>query len=210
MLRAGLWITGWLVCTAAAPATAADADARWLAPLVVPDGFEVSVFATDAHAHSIHNLTFDAKGRCVVSGPGYVTILEDTDGDGKCDVAKRFGDAPASGLQGMLFVGSTLYGVDDRGVVRMPDDDGDDRADTVEPIGPRLTRGGEHGCHGIVLGPDGWLYVVVGNKARFGKQHITTDTSPVLEPVQGNIIRMTLDFPGNMVNRETATDAISP
>ena len=178
-------------CTMLAP-TGAGQDGAWLAPLVVPPGFEISVFADDAQAHSIHSLTFDGQGRCVVSGPGYVKILEDLDRDGRCDRVKLFAEVGPGGLHGMLFVGRTLYGVDDRGVVRLPDADGDDRADRSERIGPTVRRAGEHGPHGIVLGPDGWLYVVFGNQSRFRREHLAGPHSPVLNPVQGNIVRMTL------------------
>ncbi len=150
------------VLLATPPAESGDED-RWLAPLVVPPGFEISVFADDAQAHSIHSLTFDSTGRCVVSGPGYVKILEDTDRDARADRVNVFAETGAWGLQGMLFVGRTLYGADEHGIVRMRDEDGDDRADSVEPIGPRMKRGGEHGIHALQLGPDGLLYVMIGN-----------------------------------------------
>ena len=53
----------------------------------VPTGFEVTRFAGDELAHDIFSITTDAAGRIAVSGPGYVKILEDRDGDGCADHA---------------------------------------------------------------------------------------------------------------------------
>ena len=63
---------------AALPAAAAEPIG-----LTVPEGFEVSLFADDDLAHDIYSLTIDSFGRVVVSGPGYVRILIDANGDGK-------------------------------------------------------------------------------------------------------------------------------
>jgi hypothetical protein len=52
------------------------------ANLQVPKGFVVTQYADDQLAHDIFSLTFDAFGRVVVSGPGYVRILIDADHDG--------------------------------------------------------------------------------------------------------------------------------
>ena len=44
-------------------------------------GFEVTLFADDDLAHDIFSLTIDSLGRVVVSGPGYVRIMLDRDGE---------------------------------------------------------------------------------------------------------------------------------
>jgi len=69
--------------------------------LIAPEGFEVTRYASDELAHDIYCLTVDSLGRVVVSGPGYVKILIDRDGDGVADEAKTFVNGPASGAQGM-------------------------------------------------------------------------------------------------------------
>ncbi|MFM7920984.1 MAG: hypothetical protein ACKPJJ_12220, partial [Planctomycetaceae bacterium] len=74
----------------------------------VPEGFRVELYADDDLAHDIHSLTLDSRGRVVVSGPGYVRILTDADGDGRADGFQQFADGPATGSQGMYFHGSSL------------------------------------------------------------------------------------------------------
>ena len=47
----------------------------------VPEGFKVELYADDDLAHDVHSMTLDSQGRVVVSGPGYVRILIDSDKD---------------------------------------------------------------------------------------------------------------------------------
>src|SRR6188768_3980670 len=65
----------------------------------VPEGFEVSLYADNELASDIFSMTIDSLGRVVVSGPGYVRILIDADGDGRAETFKQFADGPASGAQ---------------------------------------------------------------------------------------------------------------
>ena len=74
----------------------------------VPEGFHVELYADDDLAHDIHSMTFDSKGRVVVSGPGYVRILIDSNNDGRAESFKQFADKPDTGSQGMFFLGSSL------------------------------------------------------------------------------------------------------
>src|SRR5690348_10058810 len=86
------------------------------AGLKVPPGFKVTLYADDALATDISSLTIDARGRVVVSGPGYVKILEDSDRDGRADRAILFSDRPRTGAQGMYFDGNDLIAAGDGGV----------------------------------------------------------------------------------------------
>ncbi|MGE5194432.1 MAG: hypothetical protein ACM3U2_18235, partial [Deltaproteobacteria bacterium] len=61
---------------ATAPA-AAEADDEL--GLRIPEGFAITRYADDSLAHDIFSMTIDSLGRVVVSGPGYVKILVDTD-----------------------------------------------------------------------------------------------------------------------------------
>ncbi|MFN5733167.1 MAG: hypothetical protein ACK48R_15090, partial [Planctomyces sp.] len=95
----------------------------------VPAGFRVELYADDELAHDIHSLTLDSRGRVVVSGPGYVRILLDSDGDGRADRFQQFADGPATGSQGMYFHGNSLLCAGDGGLLLYRDDNADDRAD---------------------------------------------------------------------------------
>ena len=154
----------------------------------VPEGFQVTRYADDALAHDIYSMTVDSLGRVVVSGPGYIKILIDTDGDGKADTAKQFADGPASGAQGMCFVGRDLLCVGDEGLIRYRDANGDDRADGPPETFLKIPTGGEHNAHAIRRGPDGWWYLIAGNSAEVDEKFANLPTSPVKHPYAGTII----------------------
>jgi len=79
----------------------------------VPEGFTVEQVATSELTGSIVNLTFDSKGRPVISRErGPVVILEDADKDGKFESQKTFTDKVQNN-QGLFFNGSSLYAVGD-------------------------------------------------------------------------------------------------
>ena len=74
--------------------------------------------------------------------------------------------------QGMLWVDNSLLVMVNRyyeegdelvsGIYKLTDSDGNDELDTIERV-QSLEGSGEHGPHGIVLGPDGFVYFIAGN-----------------------------------------------
>ncbi|HVR75562.1 MAG TPA: hypothetical protein VMT52_14595, partial [Planctomycetota bacterium] len=120
-----------------------------------PGTFSVEEAAGGALAHDIYTLTLDGKGRVVVSGPGYIRLLEDPDGDGRFDAARDFHRGPANGCQGMVFHGRALYTVGGAGIERYLDLDEDGVADGPPELLLRLGMAGEHGPHAVRVGPDG-------------------------------------------------------
>jgi putative membrane-bound dehydrogenase-like protein len=164
--------------------------------LQVPDGFEVREFATDEQAHDVYSLTFDPLGRVVVSGPGYVRILEDRDGDGHADRVIPFANGPASGAQGMCFHGRSLLAIGDGGLLRYRDQNGDGQADGPPELYLRFKTGGEHDAHAVQQGPDGWWYVIAGNFAGITSAYATLPTSPVKTPRAGVLMRFKPDLTG--------------
>ncbi|HLX60978.1 MAG TPA: c-type cytochrome [Planctomycetota bacterium] len=113
----------------------------------------------------------DPKGRLLLGGQNGQPITRVTIEDGK--VAKQeILTIPVSETMGMLFVGNTLYlnghGKNDKGqrvfgLFRCTDPKGNDSYDSVEYLREWHNGSGEHGAHGIVLGPDKMLYMVCGN-----------------------------------------------
>ncbi len=70
--------------------------------LKVPPGFRVTLWADHTLANDIFTMALDDKGRVVVSGPGYIRRLEDTNGDGKADKATDIAETK-TGAMGLLF-----------------------------------------------------------------------------------------------------------
>jgi len=169
----------------------AEADAPGVQ---VAHGFEVTLYADDALAHDIFSMTTDSFGRIVVSGAGYVKILEDTDGDGIADKAIPFVDGPKTGAQGMYFVGRDLLCSGDGGLIRYRDRDQNDRADGPPDTFLKTKTGGEHDLHAIRKGPDGWWYVIAGNMTGINDRYVTLKTSPVKHPEAGTLMRFQPDL----------------
>ncbi|MBL9125651.1 MAG: c-type cytochrome [Planctomycetaceae bacterium] len=158
----------------------------------VPAGFSVTQIAGDELAHDIFSLTIDPRGRIAVSGPGYIKLIHDDNGDGVADRASLFAALPRSGAQGMCFAGDELWATGDGGLLRFRDADRDGTADGPPDVVAKL-RNPEHGAHAIRQGPDGWFYVVCGNDSGLGSEHVRSQFSPVAAPRCGGILRVSPD-----------------
>lgn len=167
--------------------------------LNVPEGFTVTRFADDSLAHDIFSMTIDSLGRVVVSGPGYVKILVDSNNDGKADRVIDFADGPASGAQGLCFLGRNLLCTGDAGLVLYKDENADDRVDGPPETFLKIKTGSEHNAHAVRRGPDGWWYVIAGNLAEVTKGHATEKTSPIKTPHGGAIMRLKPDLSGGEI-----------
>ena len=160
----------------------------------VPEGFEVSLYADNELASDIFSMTIDSLGRVVVSGPGYVRILVDADGDGRAETFKQFADGPASGAQGMVFRGRDLICTGDEGLIRYRDADSDDRSDGAADVFLKIKTGGEHDAHAIRRGADGWWYLISGNTAGVDEKYVALGSSPVRYPRHGTVMRFKPDL----------------
>jgi putative membrane-bound dehydrogenase-like protein len=187
-------VLGCVWCALAGLLEGAEPPEKGPPPLRAPAGFRVTEFVSDRQAHDIFCLTFDAQGRLVVSGPGYVRRIIDEDGDGVGDTVQTFAAGPQSGAQGMYFQGRHLLCVGDGGLWRYSDDDGDGRADGSPVRLLSLRTGGEHDSHAVQLGPEGWWYLIAGNTAEITEKHASLPTSPVKRPRAGALLRFTPDL----------------
>ncbi len=141
--------------------------------MAIPDGFEVSVYASEPDIAEPIAFCFDDRGRMwVAENFNYQTrrqhtddpvsriqILEDTDSDGVFDTKKTFTDKLTftSGIAcgfGGVFVGSPPN------LTFIPDADGDDQPDGPPQV--LLDGWGINDRHetlnSFIWGPDGWLY----------------------------------------------------
>lgn len=144
----------------------------------VPDGFrveEVVKRARDRGPFSFVNMTFDARGRLLLSQEGGpIVVCEKPDDKGVFQEVRDY-CTQVRNSHGMCWVGDSLLLVGDgprgTGLYRCRDTKNADRIDEVTLLHRFQGGMGEHGPHAIIHGPDGWLYVVVGNHAwlRIGK-----------------------------------------
>ena len=112
-------------------------------------------------------MTVDPKGRLLLGAQRGQPITRVTMENGKL-AKEEILHIPVSETMGMLYIGNVLYlngaGKDGRfGLYRCRDTKGDDSYDDVECLREWHGGAGEHGAHGIVLGPDKMLYMVCGN-----------------------------------------------
>ncbi|HKB41514.1 MAG TPA: HEAT repeat domain-containing protein [Gemmataceae bacterium] len=151
----------------------------------VPEGFRVEQAVKrpdDRGPFSLVNMTFDAKGRLLLSQEGGPTLLcTDPDKDG---VYQKVVDycTQVKNSQGMCWVDDALLLVGDgpkgTGLYRCRDTKKMDKIDEVTLLHRFHGGMGEHGPHAILHSPDGWLYVVIGNHAWASPEKLA-DNSPL-------------------------------
>jgi putative heme-binding domain-containing protein len=118
------------------------------------------------------SMTRDPKGRLLLAGQRGQPVTRLTIKDGAVEKEEVL-KLPVSEIMGMLFAFDALYvnggGKDSAGkstgygLFRLKDTMGTDQFDSVELLREWPGGAGEHGAHGLVLGPDNMIYTVNGN-----------------------------------------------
>lgn len=141
------------------------------AAFVVPEGFEIELFAGEPMIQKPVQMNWDAQGRLwVVSSTTYphievgaaaadqVVVLEDTDGDGKADKSTVFAD----GLHiptGLIPGDGGLYVANSTELLFLKDTNGDGKADERTVLLSGFgTEDTHHLLHTLRFGPEGLLY----------------------------------------------------
>jgi hypothetical protein len=159
----------------------------------VPPGFAVEMAAKNPDPKdpfSLINLTFDNRGRLLVSQEGGPTLLcTNPDADGVFQTVRPYCSQIRS-AQGMCWVNDSLLlmgnGPRGTGLYQVRHKTGADRVDDVKLLHKFQGGMGEHGPHAILHGPDNWLYVVTGNHAWAHPDHIAVN-SPLTRWPQGQM-----------------------
>lgn len=140
----------------------------------LPEGFEIELFASEPDIGKPINISFDAKGRMWVTqsyeypfpakgqGADKITILEDTDGDGKADKFTQFNDTLNIPL-GILPMadGAVAYSIPN--VYRFTDTNNDGKADAQKTmLGPFEHRDTHGMVNNFIRGYDGWIHACHG------------------------------------------------
>ena len=135
--------------------------------IYVPDGFEIDLVHT-ANAKTEGSwicMAKDHKGRLIISGQQNQPILRLTLKAGRVASIEKL-NLGISGAMGMLYAFDSLYvngiGPKGFGLYRCKDTKGTDQYDDIQLL-KKFAGGGEHGPHGVALGPDNKLYVMNGN-----------------------------------------------
>ena len=142
-----------------------------------PSGFTVSLFAgppVAMYPTCVNESPDGAVFVCVdpnlslstLKGVGRVMRLVDTDGDGHADTYTTFAEMDSP--RGVVSDGKTVYVMHPPTLTAYRDTDGDgiadESTDIVTGLGFDLDfRGADHTTNNVEIGPDGWLYIAVGD-----------------------------------------------
>ena len=165
---------------------------------VVPSGFRVDQIFDDESVGSVIAMAFNEFGHIIASqegGPLY--LLFDSDKDGKHDKSRVYCDA-LTNVQGILPLNGDVYvtgdGPEGNGLYKLSDEDRNGTLEKTSKLFGFEGVTGEHGAHQISLGPDGMIYVVLGN-------HVKVDApvdlkSPYRQPYEGDLLQPRFEDPG--------------
>lgn len=142
------------------------------ARFIIDEGFEIERLARDEDVGSLIAMAFDATGSLLVSREGgHLLRLTDRDGNGVFEEVATYCDQ-LENVQGILPLGSRVFAVgsgpEGPALYRLRDANRDGQAEEVVKLVEFLGSRGEHGAHAVRLGPDGLIYVVLGDYARAG------------------------------------------
>ncbi len=170
---------------------------------ILPPGFEIQLFASEPDIEKPMNITFDAKGRLWVTssfeypfpmvgkrGTDKLTILEDTDGDGKADKFTRVSDSLNIPI-GIISLADGAFSFSVPNLYRYYDTDHDDKVERSQfmfgPFGYQDTHGM---VSNLIRGYDGWVHACHGftNFSKFAGTDGDTITL-----ISGNTFRFNME-----------------
>lgn len=170
--------------------------------MTVHKGMKVELFASEEQFPELINpvqMAFDTKGRLwVATWPTYphwkptekmndgLFILEDTNGDGQCDVIKKFAE-DLHNPTGFEFWNNGVIVAQGPDILFLKDTNGDDKYDVKERIIHGLdTADTHHTANSFVLDPGGAIYFQEGT---FHHSQVETPWGPVRRVANGAVFR---------------------
>lgn len=174
--------------------------------------FEVKRILDDETTGSLIGMAFNEFGQIIASQEGGPLMLFDTrfeDGQEKGEsplVPRLVSTQPkaivycdeVTSCQGILPLNGHVFvtgeGPDGLGLYKLSDQDRDGRLEKVETLCQFTGVPGEHGPHGLTLGPDGMLYVVIGNHS--SPEGDYAETSPHRNFYEGDTVTPRYEDPG--------------
>lgn len=172
------------VCTVAAqePMRTGPETEKRFPPLKVPPAFKATLFACDPLIEYPSVLALGPRSNSIFLAHDYMTglgekivrkdeirLVEDTDGDGYADTSTVWAGGFNS-IQGLACHDGRVFVMHSPLLTVLRDLNGDgiadERGDVLSGLGwpPEKSTDRLHGANGVVVGPDGWLYLALGDR----------------------------------------------
>ena len=164
----------------------------------IKDGFGVQRVLNDDAVGSLIAIAFNEFGHIIASQErGPLLLIFDRNGDGVPEEVRTYCDQVQS-CQGILPLNGEVFvtgeGPDGSGLYRLTDADRNGTLEQVRLVLAFSGSPGEHGAHGLTLGPDGMIYVVIGNHMQaVGK---AGDGETLVAPYEGDLVGPRYEDPG--------------
>ena len=163
--------------------------------------FEVQELFDDEKTGSLISIAFNEFGHILAGrADGPLLLIYDSNDDGTPDKVNTYCDK-VKNCQGVLALNGDVYvtaiGPDGEALYRLSDKDRDGTLEDVKALFTFSGDGGEHGAHAVTLGPDGMIYVSVGNHAGINAEF--ADASPYRNFYEGDLLPRYED-PGGHAN----------
>jgi putative heme-binding domain-containing protein len=180
----------------------ADYDASKGAPprerFTTKPGFVVKEVFSSKDVGSVLALAFNEFGHIIASQEGGpLLLLYDSKKNGKLDTVRTYCEL-VKNVQGILPLNGDVYvtgdGEEGAGLYRLEDRDRNGQIEKATVLLKFKGTPGEHGPHQIAFGPDGNLYIVVGNHSQLDQPWSDDYTFP--KPYEGDLVQPRQEDPG--------------
>ena len=137
----------------------------------IPKGFEVESVLASEETGSLVAMEFNEFGSLLLSQEGGPLLIADPTKSERDPERIRVYCNEVKNCQGILPLNGEVFvtceGPDGSGLYRLADKDQDGLLEVQQKLVSFNGESLEHGAHGLRLGPDGMLYVIIGNGSQF-------------------------------------------